>query len=139
MNNNNNDWLNQMINGTNNNNNNNRSNLYNSYMAPRYKITQVNGRAGAESFRMAPDSDYLLLDSTAPIIWFVKTDGAGFLTAIPFDYSPHVDAPPVDLNDLVSRLTALEAKFNGKSNSGTNKQHRNNNSKPAEGTNQTND
>ena len=94
---------------------------FNSY-APRYEITQVNGRAGAENFRMAPNSSYLLLDSNDPIVWVVKTDGGGLLTATAWDISPHTEPQPVDINSLQARIQALEEKLNEQSNSGTAKQ-----------------
>ena len=86
-----------------------------------YEIVQVNGRAGAENFRMAPNSNYLLLDNKDAIIWFVKTDGSGLLTATPYDYSPHEEPTPVDLNSIQQRLSELEEKINGSINTGPNK------------------
>lgn len=76
--------------------------------APRYEVIRVNGRNGAENFRMAPNSSALLLDNTASIVWFVQTDGAGYLTAAPFDVTPHQTPKPVDMNDLSDRVTKLE-------------------------------
>jgi len=38
---------------------------------------------------MAPNSDALVLDETAPMIWYAQTDGTGYLTVTPFDISPH--------------------------------------------------
>ena len=74
----------------------------------RYEIIQVNGRAGAESFRMAPNSNALLLVTTASIIWFAKTDGAGYLTVTPYDFKPHEELPPINVNDLNERLKKIE-------------------------------
>lgn len=97
----------------------------NSYrFAPHYEIIRVNGRAGAENFSMGPNSNFLLLDNTAPIIWFVMTDGSGLLTATPFDYSVHQDPPQVNVNDLLTRIQNLEDKLNEQSNSGYTKQQR---------------
>ena len=96
----------------------------NNYYAPHYEIIQVNGRAGAENFRMGPNSSALLLDNSAPIIWFVKTDGSGLISATPCDYSIHQDPPPINLNDIQERLTALEEKLNNvSSNSRTTKRN----------------
>ena len=91
---------------------------------PRFEVIKVNGKAGAENFRMAPNSSALLLDNTAPIVWYVQTDGAGYLTAVPFDITPHQTPKPVDMNDLSARVTKLEELIANvqQSNTGTTKQ-----------------
>lgn len=91
---------------------------------PRFEVIKVNGKAGAENFRMAPNSSALLLDNTAPIVWYVQTDGAGYLTAAPFDITPHQTPKPVDMNDLSARVTKLEELIANvqQSNTGTTKQ-----------------
>lgn len=90
---------------------------------PHYEIIRVNGEASARNFRMAPNSDALLLDETAAIIWYAQTDGTGYLTVTPFDIKPHQVQPPVDLNSLVERVTKLEDALNNvqQSNSTTTK------------------
>ena len=42
----------------------------------RGQITRVNGRNGAEAFRMAQNRSALLLDENDPIVWLATTDGA---------------------------------------------------------------
>ena len=102
--------------------------MYNSpYGLQRYQITKVNCRAGAENFRMAPDSNFLLLDSNDPILWVVQTDGSGLLTATPWDISLHQEPKAVDLNALQERILALEERLN-ESNFGTAKQRKTNSS-----------
>ena len=80
---------------------------------------KVNGRAGAESFQMPPNSDALLLDVNEPIVWSVVTDGAGYKTIEPFDISKHKEVKQEDvLKSLDDRISKLEeAMRNGKSNS----------------------
>lgn len=56
---------------------------------------------------MSPNSSMLVLDETAPIIWYAQTDGAGYLTVTPFDITPHQVQPQVNLNDLVNRVSKL--------------------------------
>lgn len=101
---------------------------------PRFEIIKVNGQEGAKNFRMAPNSTALLLDSTAPIVWHVQTDGAGFLTATPFDVSPHQTPKPVDMNDLSARVTKLEELITNvqQSNIGTTKQSKKQRQQPAD-------
>ncbi len=89
---------------------------------PKYEIIKVNGEAGAKSFRMAPNSSALLLDETAPIIWLVQTDGAGYSTAIAYDITLHKDVPPININELAARVSQLEETINAKSNFRANKQ-----------------
>lgn len=81
---------------------------YNPY-AQHYEIIRVNGEAGANNFQMAPNSSQFLLDSsTNNLLWLVQTDGAGYLTATPFDILPHQVQPPVDINNLETRVKQLE-------------------------------
>ena len=44
------------------------------------QVTRVNGRNGADAFRMAPNSSILLMDENDPIVWLKQTDGAGYAT-----------------------------------------------------------
>ena len=60
---------------------------------PHMQIIKVNGEAGAKNLRMSPNSSMLVLDETAPIIWYAQTDGAGYLTVTPFDITPHQVQP----------------------------------------------
>lgn len=79
------------------------------YMAPHYEIIRVNGEAGAKNFQMAPNSAQILLDAATPnLIWVVQTDGAGYLTATPWDVFPHQVQQPVDVNSLEQRVRNLE-------------------------------
>ena len=73
---------------------------------------KVNGRAGAEAYVMAPDSDIILLDETQPVIWFKQTDGAGYPTLTAYDITPHQDRPAVDLRNIEQRISNLERIMN---------------------------
>jgi len=55
----------------------------------RYDFNIVHGEEGAKAFRMAPNSRTVLVDETAPLIWFAHTDAAGYLTIEPYDITPH--------------------------------------------------
>lgn len=46
---------------------------------PHYEIIRVNGKPGVDAFQMGPNSSVILVDETAPIVWFVRTDGAGYI------------------------------------------------------------
>ena len=81
-------------------------------------VTKVSGRGGAEAFQMNADESVLLLDTTAPIVWLVQTDGAAYKTLTPYDISVHEEKPPEDKFKLLEdRILKLEETVNGKSNS----------------------
>ena len=81
------------------------------------KVIEVTGRAGAEAFQLGPDSSVLLLDNTAPIVWLVKTDGAGYKTLAAYDIKPHAEEKPADhFKELEERIAKLEETVNAKSN-----------------------
>lgn len=82
---------------------------------PRMEVVRVNGRGGADAFRMGPNSSALLLDESGMMIWAVSTDGAGYKTIVPYDVTLHQDAPPPDFNSLETRLKRLEEIVNGNS------------------------
>ena len=79
--------------------------------APHYEVTRVKGEPGADMFQMGPNSSALLLDETAPIVWFVQTDGAGYKTKTPYDINLHVDEPKPDVKSLEDRLASIDARL----------------------------
>lgn len=89
-----------------------------------HNIIHVNGENGARSFRMAPNSQCLLLDDTAPIIWLAQTDGAGYPTLTPYSITPYQAEPAPDFNSLDARIKRLEDMINGQSNVAEPKQKR---------------
>lgn len=72
------------------------------------QVVQVNGKSSVEQLKLAPNSSLLAMDTTAPIVWLCKTDTVGSIQAIPYDITPHVEKPPVDVNALEERLAAIE-------------------------------
>ena len=92
---------------------------------PQVKIFNVNGRAGAEAFNLAPDSSIFLLDSKDPVIWLVTTDSAATKTitrikavieeepAQQQTVAPNGELEQVNekLEDVISRLGNLEKRF----------------------------
>lgn len=83
----------------------------------RYEVVRVNGRGGAEAFQMAPNSDVLLLDTSAPVVWLKSTDGAGYPTCTPYTITPYQPEPQINTSDLLARVERLEALLNDKSDS----------------------
>lgn len=81
------------------------------------EVVKVNGRPGAEAFNLGPNASALLLDTSAPIVWLVQTDGAGYKSLTPYDITPHEEKPPEDkYKSLEERITKLEELINEKSN-----------------------
>lgn len=78
------------------------------------QIVRVNGRNGAEAFRMAPNSSAILMDENDPIVWMKTSDGAGYCTVTPYTVTPYQAAEPVDVNSLENRVKRLEEILNGK-------------------------
>lgn len=91
----------------------------------RYEITRVNGRNGADAFRMAPNSSILLMDENDPVVWLKVTDGAGYATITPYSISPYQPAPAVDVNSLETRVSRLEEMLSGKSDAAAAKPRKN--------------
>lgn len=98
--------------------------------AQQEKVIEVTGRNGANALNMGPDSSVLALDNTAPIVWLVKTDSAGYKSLTPYDIKPHEEEKPVDhYKELEDRIAKLEETVNAKSNTTNAKQRK---SDPAE-------
>lgn len=83
---------------------------YNNFMPypQRTEVVRVNGRAGAESYAMGPNSSALLLDESGTLVWLATTDGAGYKTVSPYDITPHKQAPVPDYATLDERIKKLE-------------------------------
>ena len=56
---------------------------------------------------MAPNSEILLLDETAPVVWLKTTDGAGYPRLTPYDITIHEEVQ-VDYKSLEERIAKLE-------------------------------
>lgn len=76
---------------------------------PRFEILRVNGQGGIDALRMAPNSEVLALDTSAPLVWLVQTDGAGYKTPTPYSIAPY--QPQQAANPLEQRIAALEARM----------------------------
>ena len=80
----------------------------------KHDIIRVSGKPGAEAFQMAPNSQIILLDETAPMIWLKVTDGAGYPTLTAYDITVHEAEKPVDYKSFDERLKKLEAIIDAK-------------------------
>ena len=92
-----------------------------SWKLPTYSAAPIHGKDAAWQFPMGPNSEIYLPDDAEDIIWWIRTDQNGNKTVKPFDVSPHEEPKPIDINDILARLGALEEQVNGKSNKSTTK------------------
>lgn len=97
--------------------NNTYSQMPNANLQQECHVVRVNGEPGARSYNIPPNSDAVLIDTTASMIWLVQTDGAGYKTLSSYDITPHVDPKPDDsIRRLEDRIARLEEKISsGKS------------------------
>ena len=90
-------------------------------LAQQTKVMEVTGRDGANAIQLGPDSSILALDNTAPLVWLVKTDGAGYKTLKPYDIKEHEEEKPVDhFKQLEDRIAKLEETVNAKQSNTSN-------------------
>ena len=76
---------------------------------PAQQILKVNGEESVRQVRMAPNSSALAMDTTAPIVWLLVSDGVGSVTSTPYDISEHkMD----QRQSLEERILILEEKIN---------------------------
>lgn len=86
-------------------------------------VRMVDGIEGVKSAPMAPNSSELFVDKTAPLIWYARTDGAGFKTEI-LPYPVTNDAQKAEndqMKEVYERLERLEAQANAKSDNASNR------------------
>lgn len=102
------------------------NNYYNPYMSmsqnryggfqgdfgQRCEIVKVNGENGARAYPLPPNSNILLLDETAPIVWLAQTDGAGYKTVMAYSITPYQSTTPDDYTSLEARIKKLEDMIN---------------------------
>ena len=67
-------------------------------------VLRVSGINGVNALNIAPNSSVLALDDTAPILWYIQTDSAGYKTPTAYDIMPHVEQAVKTENDFEIRL-----------------------------------
>lgn len=89
-------------------------NIWGNYRLPSYHAEPIHGENAAWQFPMAPNSDIWLPDADQDLIWWIRTDANGNKTVEPFNVTPHKKTQPVDMDDILARLGAVEEWINGK-------------------------
>lgn len=78
----------------------------NPYQQPVNGIVKVNGRDSAMQYQLPPNSTSpALFDNSGTCFYIVTTDGTGMKTVECFDFTPHVEQQPVNIDgaQFVSR------------------------------------
>ena len=83
---------------------------------PIYKAEPIHGENAAWQFPMGPNSEIYLPDADEDLIWWIRTDANGNKNVIPFDVKLHEKPQPVDMDQILARLGAVEEWINGKQN-----------------------
>ena len=86
----------------------------NTMRAPVYKAEPIHGENAAWAFPIS-GGDIWLPDADRDIIWWIRVDQNGNKQVKPFDLKPHEEPQPVDINEILARLGAVEEWINGKS------------------------
>ena len=79
------------------------------------EIVKVNGKPGADAYQMAPNSQILLLDGSAPVVWLKTTDGAGYPTVTGYNITPMQTTEQIEqdrYDALEKRIANLEVALN---------------------------
>lgn len=82
-------------------------------MLMQQRIPTVNGREGAEAYRLGPDSNVILLDQSGKLIWIVATDSAGYRSIQGYNITPYTPPAPPDFNLLMNRMSRMEEMLSG--------------------------
>lgn len=87
------------------------------YQQPVNGVVKVNGRDSAMQYQLPPNSmSPALFDKNGKVFYIVSTDGTGMKTVEAFDFTPHVDEHPVQIDgaQFVSRqeFESFTAKVN---------------------------
>ena len=97
---------------------------FNPYMNPSWTMPQklpvyhaepIHGENAAWAFPIG-GGDIWLPDADADLIWWIKVDQNGNKQVLPFDLKPHEKPQPVDVENILARLGAVEEWINGKQN-----------------------
>lgn len=80
-------------------------------MPEQTEVKRVNGEPGVDSYPLAPRSSILLLDQTAPLVWLVQTDDAGYKTKTPYKIEPYTPEPAPDFKSIDERFNSIDERL----------------------------
>ena len=82
--------------------------------APVYHAEPIHGENAAWAFPIS-GGDIWLPDADQDLIWWIRVDQNGNKQVKSFDIKPHETPQPVDMENILARLGAVEEWINGKS------------------------
>lgn len=82
---------------------------------PTYRADPIHGENAAWQFPIGGGEIYLP-DADEDIIWWIRVDQNGAKQVTPFDVTLHKKADPIDMQQILARLGAVEEWINGKQN-----------------------
>ena len=82
---------------------------------PVYHAEPIHGENAAWAFPIG-GGDIWLPDADQDLIWWIRIDQNGNKQVKSFDVNPHEEPKPVDMNEILMRLSAVEEWINGKQN-----------------------
>ena len=88
---------------------------WNAQRLPVYSATPIHGENAAWQFPIGSGEIYLP-DADEDIIWWIKVDQNGNKSVTPFDVMPHKKPEPINMENILERLNAVEEWINGKQN-----------------------
>ena len=92
--------------------------------APVYRADPIHGENAAWQFPIGGGEIYLP-DADEDIIWWIRVDQNGNKSVTPFDVSLHKKPDPINMDEILARLGAVEEWINGKSNKSNAKRNNN--------------
>lgn len=98
-----------------------QSNAYSPYLQPQ-TVTQVSGIDSARQIRLPPNSSMFALDYDQKHVYAVYTDGAGVVSAVPYELTPCRQdgryATVEQFNELKERIDAYISERSGQAEPG---------------------
>ena len=76
---------------------------------PPQQALKANGKASIDMLDMSPDSDVLIMDTTAPRVWYCVSDGLGNVKATPYRIEVETGVESVPAADIEQRIYKIES------------------------------
>lgn len=84
---------------------------------PPQQALKANGKTSIDMLEMSPNSDVLIMDTTAPRVWYCVSDGLGNVKATPYRVTVETDlTEPSSIEERLSKLEATLSEMEGKIN-----------------------
>lgn len=93
---------------------NNTLNPYWNMRGPVYKADPIHGKEAAWAFPIG-GGEIWLPDADQDLVWWIRVDQNGNRQVKAFDVKPHEEPTPVDMENILARLGAVEEWINAKS------------------------